>query len=100
MFCVWAYPYAFYLCLIPFVFRDAELLPYERMAAGSAAGALSQTVIYPMELIKTRLAIGKSGQYKGILDCAKQCVQKEGLKAFYKGMSVYVSVYLCLCVYI
>ena len=39
-----------------------------------------------MELIKTRLAIGKSGQYKGILDCAKQCLKNEGAKAFYKGV--------------
>ena len=66
--------------------RETELLPYERMVAGSSAGALAQTVIYPMELIKTRLAIGKSGQYKGILDCAKQCLQKEGPRAFYKGI--------------
>jgi solute carrier family 25 phosphate transporter 23/24/25/41 len=38
-----------------------------------------------MELIKTRLAIGKSGQYKGIFDCAYQCLKMEGPKAFYKG---------------
>ena len=72
-----------------FTLRDAELLPYERMVAGSAAGALSQTVIYPMELIKTRLAIGKSGQYNGILDCAKKCLKNEGAKAFYKGQFHY-----------
>ena len=62
-----------------------ELAPWERMIAGSSAGALAQTVIYPMELIKTRLAVAKTGQYKGMLDVAVQCLRQEGPKAFYKG---------------
>lgn len=64
---------------------ERELKPQERMLAGASAGALAQTVIYPMELIKTRLAISKSGQYKGIFDCAMKCAKLEGPKAFYKG---------------
>jgi solute carrier family 25 phosphate transporter 23/24/25/41 len=38
-----------------------------------------------MEVIKTRLAVGKTGQYKGIIDCGMRVYQKEGLKALYKG---------------
>ncbi|XP_030005558.1 calcium-binding mitochondrial carrier protein SCaMC-2-B isoform X2 [Sphaeramia orbicularis] len=57
----------------------------ERLVAGSLAGAIAQSSIYPMEVLKTRLALRKTGQYVGILDCAKHIFQKEGVAAFYKG---------------
>lgn len=37
------------------------------------------------QVLKTRLALRKTGQYSGILDCAKHVFQKEGVTAFYKG---------------
>lgn len=36
-------------------------------------------------MIKTRLAVGQSGQYKGILDCGLKVYQKEGFLTLYKG---------------
>ncbi|KAM9841861.1 LOW QUALITY PROTEIN: calcium-binding mitochondrial carrier protein SCaMC-2-B [Aulostomus maculatus] len=57
----------------------------ERLVAGSLAGVIAQSSIYPMEVLKTRLALGKTGQYWGIMDCAKHILQKEGVAAFYKG---------------
>ncbi|MEQ2175690.1 hypothetical protein GOODEAATRI_020400, partial [Goodea atripinnis] len=36
-------------------------------------------------VLKTRLALRKTGQYSGIVDCAKHIIQKEGMAAFYKG---------------
>lgn len=36
-------------------------------------------------MLKTRLALGRTGQYSGILDCARSILWKEGLAAFYKG---------------
>uniref|UniRef100_A0A8C6KZ54 Solute carrier family 25 member 25a n=1 Tax=Nothobranchius furzeri TaxID=105023 RepID=A0A8C6KZ54_NOTFU len=57
----------------------------ERFAAGSLAGVIAQSSIYPMEVLKTRLALRKTGQYAGISDCAKQIFRREGLGAFYKG---------------
>ncbi|XP_033952103.1 calcium-binding mitochondrial carrier protein SCaMC-2-B isoform X1 [Pseudochaenichthys georgianus] len=57
----------------------------ERLVAGSLAGAFAQSSIYPMEVLKTRLALRKTGQYSGIVHCAKQIFQKEGAAAFYKG---------------
>lgn len=95
---------------------DKETLSVlERFVAGSLAGVIAQSTIYPMEVIfqslwlskwtgllqtlrlifalvcicfqvlKTRLALRKTGQYSGISDCAKQIFRKEGLSAFYKG---------------
>ncbi|XP_056592941.1 mitochondrial adenyl nucleotide antiporter SLC25A23 isoform X2 [Triplophysa dalaica] len=58
---------------------------HERFVAGSLAGATAQTVIYPMEVLKTRLTLRKTGQYSSVADCAKQILAKEGALAFYKG---------------
>uniref|UniRef100_A0AAR2JX10 EF-hand domain-containing protein n=1 Tax=Pygocentrus nattereri TaxID=42514 RepID=A0AAR2JX10_PYGNA len=57
----------------------------ERFIAGSLAGATAQTIIYPMEVLKTRLTLRKTGQYSGMVDCARQILRKEGVRAFYRG---------------
>ncbi|XP_074007793.1 mitochondrial adenyl nucleotide antiporter SLC25A24 [Numenius arquata] len=64
---------------------DGKLGTLERFISGSLAGATAQTSIYPMEVLKTRLAVGKTGQYAGMFDCAKKILKREGVKAFYKG---------------
>lgn len=58
---------------------------YERFAAGACAGGISQTAIYPLEVLKTRLALRKTGQYKSIVDAAMQIYRNEGVKSFYRG---------------
>ncbi|KAM9770095.1 mitochondrial adenyl nucleotide antiporter SLC25A23 isoform 1-T1 [Menidia menidia] len=58
---------------------------HERFVAGSLAGATAQTAIYPLEVLKTRLTLRKTGQFSGIADCAKQILRREGVAAFYKG---------------
>lgn len=58
---------------------------YERFAAGACAGGISQTTIYPLEVLKTRLALRKTGQYKSILDAALKIYANEGVKSFYRG---------------
>uniref|UniRef100_A0AAY4CIW2 EF-hand domain-containing protein n=1 Tax=Denticeps clupeoides TaxID=299321 RepID=A0AAY4CIW2_9TELE len=66
--------------------RDGgKVQTHERFIAGSLAGATAQTAIYPMEVMKTRLTLRKTGQYSGMFDCAKKILRKEGVKAFYKG---------------
>ncbi|XP_073322709.1 mitochondrial adenyl nucleotide antiporter SLC25A23-like isoform X2 [Pagrus major] len=65
--------------------KDRNLRVHERFVAGSLAGATAQTAIYPMEVLKTRLTLRKTGQYSGIADCVKQIIQREGVPAFYKG---------------
>eukprot|EP00066_Takifugu_rubripes_P008415 XP_003974588.1 PREDICTED: calcium-binding mitochondrial carrier protein SCaMC-2-A-like [Takifugu rubripes] len=66
--------------------KDKETLSVlERFVAGSMAGVIAQSTIYPMEVLKTRLALRKTGQYASVSDCAKQIFRREGLGAFYKG---------------
>lgn len=43
------------------------------------------TSLLSSQVLKTRLALRRTGQYSGILDCAKQIFRKEGVAAFYKG---------------
>lgn len=63
--------------------KDIGIL--ERFAAGSMAGAIAQSTIYPMEVLKTRLALRRTGQYRGIKDCARKIYAAEGVKSFYRG---------------
>ncbi|XP_053707519.1 calcium-binding mitochondrial carrier protein SCaMC-3-like [Synchiropus splendidus] len=66
--------------------RDGgSLRVQERFIAGSLAGATAQTIIYPMEVLKTRLTLRKTGQYSGMADCARQIFKMEGVQAFYRG---------------
>ncbi|XP_066470907.1 mitochondrial adenyl nucleotide antiporter SLC25A23-like [Tiliqua scincoides] len=65
--------------------QQETLRVQERFVAGSLAGATAQTIIYPMEVLKTRLTLRKTGQYSGVADCARQVLRKEGICAFYKG---------------
>lgn len=58
---------------------------YERFVAGACAGSISQTAIYPMEVLKTRLALRKTGQYSSILDAAIKIGKTEGVRSFYRG---------------
>ena len=64
---------------------DRDLLMSERFLAGSLAGGVSQTVIYPMEVMKTRLALRKTNEYSGIWDCAKKLYKHGGVTVFYRG---------------
>ncbi|XP_072133828.1 mitochondrial adenyl nucleotide antiporter SLC25A24-like [Mobula birostris] len=63
----------------------AKLDIHQRFAAGSLAGVTAQTIIYPMEVIKTRLALGNTGQYKGFRNCLNTIIKNEGLSSLYRG---------------
>lgn len=62
-----------------------QMTIYERFLAGACAGGVSQTAIYPLEVLKTRLALRKTGQYNGIFDAAYKIFRTEGLRSFYRG---------------
>ena len=46
-----------------------------------------QFAIYPLELVRTRLAVCPMGTYRGIWDCWGQIVRKEGWSCFYRGLT-------------
>ncbi|CAG2108304.1 unnamed protein product, partial [Medioppia subpectinata] len=62
-----------------------ELYIYERFCAGSIAGCISQSVIYPMEVLKTRLTLRRTDQYQSIMSAIRQIRAQEGVFSFYRG---------------
>jgi solute carrier family 25 phosphate transporter 23/24/25/41 len=64
---------------------NRELGIAERFVAGSLAGFLAQSIIYPLEVLKTRLVLRRTGQYTGALDCAVKIWQHDGMRGFYRG---------------
>nr|XP_020139051.1 calcium-binding mitochondrial carrier protein SCaMC-1-like isoform X2 [Microcebus murinus] len=58
----------------------------EKFASAGLAGATSQLLIYPLEVLKTNLAVGKTGQYSGLLDCARHIWKLEKGRGFYRGL--------------
>ena len=60
-----------------------ELKPAETSVIGALAGAVTGLATTPLDVIKTRLMTqGERGQYKGIVDCARQIYREEGSSAF------------------
>lgn len=65
---------------------EKQLGVRERLMAGSMAGVASQTSIYPLEVLKTRLALRKTGQYRGLVHAAYVIFTTEGIRSFYRGL--------------
>ena len=59
--------------------------------AGAGAGAISQTLIYPLEIAKTRLALSQPGQYRNFIDCIGSIWRYEGARNLYNGWGASVS---------
>merc|ERR1719282_2163780 len=49
------------------------------------AGVTATFVASPVDVIKTRFMNSPKGKYSGVLNCARQTAQREGVKAFYSG---------------
>jgi solute carrier family 25 (adenine nucleotide translocator) protein 4/5/6/31 len=64
-----------------------------KLFSGGAAGAIANTVCYPFDFARTRLAsdLGKGGgQFKGIADCILTTIKNQGITGLYTGWSVTV----------
>jgi len=58
---------------------------------GAVAGALSMTVLYPLDLCKRRLMVaGVEGfpSYKGPIECLIDTYKREGVRGLYRGISL------------
>ncbi|CAK0762369.1 hypothetical protein CVIRNUC_002950 [Coccomyxa viridis] len=63
-----------------------ELRPAETSVIGALAGAVTGFATTPLDVVKTRLMTqGERGQYKGVVDCARQIYREEGSAAFLRG---------------
>jgi len=65
-----------------------------KLTSGGVAGGLANTICYPFDFARTRLAsdVKKGGgQFKGIWDCIFTTVRSQGLTGLYTGWSVTVA---------
>ncbi len=62
----------------------------ERFIAGGLAGGVSQIVVYPLEIVRTRLAIAPSNTYTGAWHCLTSMMRAEGVRSLFKGLTVSV----------
>lgn len=59
---------------------------------GGIAGSVGATLVYPIDLVKTRMqnqrsnVVGEALMYKNSLDCAKKVFSNEGFLGFYSGL--------------
>lgn len=55
---------------------------------GSIAGCIGATVVYPIDLVKTRMQAQKhKALYDNSFDCFKKIIKKEGFKGLYSGLA-------------
>merc|ERR1712023_421993 len=67
-----------------------EISPYESAACGSASGAISAALTTPIDVVKTRLMLGKDlagKEYKGMIDAFQRILKEEGGAKFFSGLS-------------
>ncbi|PWZ01752.1 mitochondrial carrier [Testicularia cyperi] len=59
---------------------------------GGIAGSVGATIVYPIDLVKTRMqnqrsaVVGEPLMYKNSIDCVKKVFRNEGLRGFYSGL--------------
>lgn len=63
----------------------------QNFALGSIAGAFGATIVYPIDLVKTRMQNQRSKvvgelMYKNSIDCAKKVIRHEGFRGLYSGL--------------
>jgi len=69
--------------------RDFGLLGIKNLLMGGVAGMFAASVVYPMDMVKTRLQFQKSTGtplYNGTLDCFRKILASEGILGFYRGL--------------
>ena len=66
--------------------------PYEfflrKLLCGGLTGAIGLLCVYPLDFTRTKLGVDVKKEYKGIFDCLKKTIKKEGIKGVYQGFGV------------
>jgi len=80
----WAYENIKHILIKRKTYQQLSII--ERFIAGASAGLIAQLFVYPLEITKTRLAVGQSGEYKGIIHCIQSILKTEGFLGLYRGL--------------
>merc|ERR1712072_636812 len=62
-----------------------------QIASGSAAGGLTNTIVYPLIYVRTVLGadLGKVKKYNGMADCIMKTAKEGGVLSLYNGIAAY-----------
>ncbi|WIA17191.1 hypothetical protein OEZ85_014074 [Tetradesmus obliquus] len=55
-------------------------------AAAGLAGTLSWALLYPLEVVRSRVTLGPAQRYSGLRHCVAAMAAQEGLGSFYRGL--------------
>ncbi|ERN05307.1 hypothetical protein AMTRI_Chr08g208720 [Amborella trichopoda] len=64
---------------------------YVKAISGSLGGIVEACCLQPIDVIKTRLQLDTSGNYKGILHCGTTIARTEGIRALWKGLTPFAT---------
>lgn len=65
--------------------------PYMKAISGSLGGIMEASCLQPIDVIKTRLQLDRSGSYKGIAHCGSTIIKNEGVRALWKGLTPFAT---------
>lgn len=65
--------------------------PYMKAISGSLGGVMEACCLQPIDVIKTRLQLDRSGAYKGIFHCGATVTRTEGVRALWKGLTPFAT---------
>jgi solute carrier family 25 (mitochondrial phosphate transporter), member 23/24/25/41 len=66
---------------------DSDVTPWQRFLAGGIAGQVCHASVYPLDVLKIRLAATPQGTYHGIFDAVNKIYAAQGFSAFYRGLT-------------
>ncbi|KAJ7570236.1 hypothetical protein O6H91_01G111100 [Diphasiastrum complanatum] len=71
--------------------KEVFIPSYVKAISGSLGGLVEACCLQPIDVIKTRLQLDRSGYYKGIVDCGVKIVKDEGVRALWKGLTPFAT---------
>lgn len=70
---------------------NQSIPPYMKAISGSIGGTVEACCLQPIDVIKTRLQLDRSGAYKGIIHCGATVARTEGVRALWKGLTPFAT---------
>eukprot|EP00803_Ostreobium_quekettii_P006090 evm.model.scf_101EXC.6 EVM.evm.TU.scf_101EXC.6 scf_101EXC:50262-56254(+) len=71
--------------------KKRSVHPAIKALGGASGGIMEATFCQPIDVIKTRLQLDKTGRYKGILNCGMTVAREEGVRALWKGLTPFAT---------
>ncbi|KAL5710138.1 Mitochondrial succinate-fumarate transporter [Ranunculus cassubicifolius] len=71
--------------------KSKTIPPYLKAFSGSIGGIVEATCLQPIDVIKTRLQLDRTGNYKGIIHCGNTVIKTEGVRALWKGLTPFAT---------